>query len=122
VGGQKSNVWVRKYDPTGAMVAWTVGYNNPSNNDDYAFGVACDKTGNVIVTGLETQGNMFSDIWTRKYTSAGTPLWTQGYDGSAGGTDFGSGVAADGNGFVFVAGREATTNNGLDAWLRKYEP
>ena len=119
--GQGFNVWVRKYDSSGGTL-WTQGYNNVSNNNDAALAVACDKSGNAIVTGFETQANMFRDVWTRKYSPAGNALWTQGYDGSAGGDDWGRGIATDANGFVYVAGRELTSNQGVDGWLRKYEP
>ena len=62
-----------------------------------------DSSGNVFVTGfLQSTTNMNIDIATVAYSGAGTPLWTNRYDGGPG--DLAQAVAVDGSGNVFVMG------------------
>jgi cysteine-rich repeat protein len=121
VANEGFNVWVRKYDPNGATI-WTQGYDNPAHKDDFGLGVATDSGGNVVVSGFEIQSSDTSDVWVRKYSPAGVPLWTQGYNGAANSDDAGNSVAVDSSGFVCVAGAETTSTEGLNGWLRKFAP
>jgi hypothetical protein len=66
-----------------------------------------DGAGNVIITG--TSGNP-ADYLTIKYSAAGMPLWTNKYNGPAGGTDFPTALAADASGNIFVTGTSSQTS------------
>lgn len=105
---------------------WLCSYQDPSNYTpnllaiasaggtgvDEARSIAVDGNGNVYVTGYfegtATFGNVtktsagYRDIFVAKYDKSGSVQWVQ----SAGGTsnDFGSGIAVDGNGNVYVTG------------------
>lgn len=60
-------------------------YNGPANADDLAWDLAVDTNGDVCVVGTSTAVTVGSqsvpDFATIKYSSAGTPLWTNLYDG-----------------------------------------
>src|SRR3989339_831787 len=102
VAGQNfSNTWTRKYDSNGTEV-WTRTYNGAANSADGGRGVAVDSIGNVYVTGCETVTGQSYNIWTRKYDSDGSEVWTKTYNGNANGTDVGSGITVDSSGNIYV--------------------
>ena len=87
---------------------WTNRYNRPGGSDDRAIAIAVDGRGNVFVTGqscTKFNSTVFSDYRyaTVAYASAGTPLWTNLYDGSSSGSES-CAIAADTSGNVFVTG------------------
>ncbi|MBI5756639.1 MAG: hypothetical protein HZA12_06910 [Nitrospirae bacterium] len=84
-----------KYDPNGNEL-WTRTYDGGSG--DLAYGVAVDRAGNVVVTGVTGNG----DIHTIKYDPNGNELWSNTYDG--GSSDIAYGVAVDLAGNVVVTG------------------
>jgi len=127
VAGESSNMWLRKIDTEGTEV-WTVsrdlgaavGADTPDNLSD----VAVDADGNIAVTGhvrVDEDTNDW-DIWTAKYDSDGTELWTDQYADPDGEADYGGGVAFDGGGNLIVVGRAGTATQGGDAWMRKLDP
>ena len=81
-----------------------------SSDNDYGMGVAADGSGNVYVTGYSyaSWGNpvrLFGgglDAFAAKLDSSGGLTWNTFLGGS--GNDFGSGIAVDGNGNVYVTG------------------
>ena len=74
-----------------------------------AYGIACDSTGNVYVTGLTSgafDGNVLtgvSDFFISKFDSAGNKQWIKQM-GSAGSLIFANGIACDSTGNVYVTG------------------
>ena len=122
------DAFVRKYDASGTEL-WTRQFG--TSGTDYGNGVAVDGSGNVYVAG-ETPGTLPAqssagsyDAFVRKYSSSGAELWTRQFGTS--GSDGCHGVAADGNGNVYVAGAVAgalsgqTSAGGADAFVRKYD-
>ena len=57
----------------------------------------------------------------RKYDSSGDEVWTRTHNGTANGSDAGSGIAVDGSGNVYVTGRERVLEEGFNIWVRKYD-
>ena len=121
-----TDVFVSKYDLDGAVV-WTRQFGTSS--DDGGFGVAVDGNG-VYVTGF-TQDALpgqtpagSADVFVRKYDPAGAVAWTRQFGGNS--SDFGHGVAVDGNG-VYVTGRTdgalpgQTSAGSTDAFVVKIE-
>ena len=87
--------WERTHLPTGA---------------DLGSGeaIAVDASGNVFVGGFVDVLGVYPskfDYMTLKYSNDGVLLWTQRYNGPAGGTDEIADIAVDGRGGVVVTGR-----------------
>jgi hypothetical protein len=70
--------------------------------------------GNVIVTGYSTGSGSSFDYATIKYSSAGTPLWTNRYNGPGNGYDRANAVAVGTNDSVIVTGYSFSSGNGYD--------
>ena len=102
-----------KYSSAG-LPLWTNRYNGPGNGDDYAKGIAVDAGGNVIVTGYSTGSGSSFDYATIKYSSAGTPLWTNRYDGPGNGYDRANAITVGTNDSVIVTGYSFSSGNGFD--------
>lgn len=92
-----------KYSNTGVPL-WTNRYNGPGNGDDVATAITVDNAGNVLAFGRSAPQNGKHDFALLKYSSDGTPLWTNRYNGPMNGYDFGMAVALDQTGNVFVSG------------------
>jgi hypothetical protein len=108
------DVFVVSYDPSGAY-RWSATAGGANN--DIAYDLAIDASGNVLVAGyyngavnfgmgaLPTGGN--EDVFVAKYNgSSGALMWARGY-ASTTGFDSARGVTVDGAGNVYVAGNLA---------------
>lgn len=104
----------------GGIPLWTNRYDGPGNGFDYADAIAVDLNGNVFVTGYSTGSAGDRDWATIKYSNAGTPLWTNRYNGPGNGTDLAIAIAADANGNAYVAGSSTDTNDIIDYTTIKY--
>lgn len=62
---------------------WTNRYSGPAGGDDQAKAVIVDSSANVLVTGHSMGSGPSFDYLTINYSSAGAPVWTNGYDGPA---------------------------------------
>jgi cysteine-rich repeat protein len=119
-----ADVWVRKYKDNGPdySILWTQTYNDTSNEADYAFSVATDLQGNVLVSGAETKVDKQLNAWIRKYDADGNMVWTQEYKSASGLNTAGSGIAVDSSDNVIVTGYTTLTGATTDIWVRKYSP
>jgi hypothetical protein len=107
--------FVAKYAGTDGHYVWAKPFGGTGG--DAGSGVGVDGQGNVTVTGYFSGVVNFgtgavtsagaTDGFAVKYTSAGTPLWTKRFGGTA--TDFGTRVAADTGGNVNVIGSYSGT-------------
>jgi hypothetical protein len=112
--------------------AWVRTYNGPANEDDKAFGMAVDVTGNVYVTGQSYQSGTRDDYATIKYLPNGDTAWIRRYDGPISYDDQARAIAVDYSGNVLVTGLSwgdgtsedyATikyNSNGDVAWVERY--
>ncbi len=87
---------------------------------DEGMAVAAAADGTVFVAGYDSDAGDKHNAWLRRYTAAGSPLWTQTYAGSGGGNDEIRGLLLDTSGNLYATGYESTVDTGLDAWLRNY--
>ena len=108
-----------KYSGAGVPL-WTNRYHGPGIGFNSASAVAVDGSGNVFVTGYSVDTNSLDDYTTIKYSGAGTPLWTNRYNGSGNSTDQAFALAVDGSGNVFVTGNSYNTNTYNDFVTIKY--
>jgi hypothetical protein len=98
-----------KYSGAGVPL-WTNYYNGPANGYDSAAALSLDSGGNVYVTGVSTGTGGNYDYATVKYSNAGTPLWTNRFDGFYHTNDFVTAMAVDLSSNVFVTGYDSTHN------------
>ena len=119
IAGHSYNIWTRKYNSNGAEI-WTRTYNGAANSTDSGIGIAVDDSGNVYVTGTEEVTGQSYNIWTRKYDSSGSEVWTKTYNGNANGTDVGSGITVDSSGNIYVTGYTFVSGENGNIWTGKY--
>jgi len=87
---------------------WTNRYAGEGGDNDYAYALAVDSAGNVIVTGA-SYGLVSYDYATVAYSSAGVALWTNIYYGPANSSDYAYAIAVDRGGNVVVTGSDYQT-------------
>ena len=119
-----TDAFIRKYDSAG-NVQWTRQFGLVAT----ASGITSDPMGNVYVVGqsvLALPGQSVAgstDVFVRKYNSAGNELWTRQF--GTPGTDAAKGIAADATG-VYVVGETdgvlpgQISGGGTDVFVRKY--
>lgn len=110
-----------KYNSAGVQ-QWFARYNGSGNNEDIAYSIAVDATGNVYVTGYSKSGSTAGteDYVTIKYNSAGVSQWTQIYNGTGNNTDIAYSIAIDGTGNVYVTGASTGSGTNHDYATIKY--
>jgi uncharacterized delta-60 repeat protein len=119
--GANFDYYTAKYAAADGALLWEKRYNN--NSDDFAWAVAVDGSGNVVVTGESRNGALIYDYYTAKYAAAdGALLWEKRYNSPWDSDDVARAVAVDGSGNVVVTGY---SNNGggyddTDYYTAKY--
>jgi hypothetical protein len=119
-----------KYKPNGDT-AWVRRYNGPGNDENDAYAIAVDGSGNVYVTGRSIGNGTSFDYATIKYYPNGDTAWVRRYNGSSNHDDVACATAVDDSGNVYVTGGSydsiscdyATIKyklNGDTAWVRRY--
>ena len=125
-GGETADIFLAKYDASGTLL-WMRQTGTAAREEP--IGVAVDGDGNAFITGY-TNGNLGGpnageiDIFLAKYDPSGTLLWIR-QTGTAT-TDISHGVAVDGAGNAFIAGRTLGNLSGpnageFDIFLAKYD-
>jgi len=98
-----------KYSTTGDSL-WAqrysfITYPGPQPQDDKAFDMAMDGSGNIYVTGASYDPLFGANgYYTIKYNENGVPLWEDRYDWEAMGDDVAYAIAVDESGDVYVTG------------------
>ena len=120
-----SDAFLARYDSAGNQL-WIRQFG--TNNTDYAYALAPDDAGGVIIAGttgtLGGPGAGGNDVFLARYDSAGNQLWIRQFGTSRG--DYPSGLASDGAGGVMVAGYTLGSLGGpnagsIDAFLARYD-
>ncbi len=109
-----------KYDSDGDTL-WVRSYNGPGNDQDIAYALAVDSSGNVYVTGASYGGASSLDYATIKYAPNGDTLWVRSYNGPGNSSDFAITLAVDDSGNVHVSGFSPNTGVGYDYATIKYD-
>jgi hypothetical protein len=92
-----------KYSNAGSL-QWIKSYNGTFAGDDMAQSLAVDANNNVYVTGISTGTGGSFDYVTIKYSSTGSGVWTNVFNGAGDTDDEAVAVAIDPDANVYVTG------------------
>ncbi len=109
-------VAVARYSAAGKRL-WVRFHSEAGADQQYAENVAVDTAGNIYVLGARFVSSY--DILLLKYSPAGKLRWVRRY--ASPGADWGTGIALDRAGDVYLTGYTPGTN-GNDALTLKYSP
>ena len=104
----------------GEIALWTNHYSGPEEAFDLSVGVAADSQGNIFVTGSSRDTNFIFNIVTVKYSAAGTPVWTNIFDGPSNQNDMAARIVVSPSNEVYVAGASQYQGSSQDFVLIKY--
>jgi uncharacterized delta-60 repeat protein len=110
-----------KYDSNGNEL-WVKRYNGPGNDQDWAYAIAVDSSGNVYVTGYSGGSEIYWDYATIKYDTNGNELWVKRYNGPGNEYDWAYAIVVDNSGNVYVTGWSAGNGTYDDYATIKYDP
>jgi uncharacterized delta-60 repeat protein len=108
-----------KYNSAGVK-QWVAGYDGSGNQNDEAFALVVDGSGNIYVTGYSHGSNGSTDYATIKYNHAGVRQWVARYNGPASASDTCVALKLDGAGNVYVTGSSTGSNGKSDYLTIKY--
>src|SRR5688500_1717349 len=101
--------WVRQY---------ISGYNPAF---DFAYAIAIDGSGNIIVTGSSWGFNHLPDISTIKYTNSGDTIWVRRWNGPGDNWDIARALAVDAAGNIYITGETYSNSTFFDFVTIKYD-
>lgn len=123
----EADAYVRVYAADGTSALWTRQFGTAGS--EYAYGVATDPTGAVVVTGsttgaLEGANLGLEDVFVRAYDGDGTERWTRQFGTAS--CDTGYAVAATHDSRVVVVGStsgalEGTGAGAVDGFVRVFD-
>lgn len=110
----RSDMFITKLTSSGAFTN-TVTYGGISSDYDYAYDIAKDSQGNFYITGVYegvmalgtttlTSRGTSRDIYVAKIDPIGNWLWAKSAGSDGGSSNYGYGVAVDGNDNVYITG------------------
>ena len=109
-----------KYNSRGSLL-WSATYYVNSGGDVYAGAIALDLSGNVLVTGSAYNGSTNGyDLFVVKFSTSGSTLWSQLYNGSGNSYDGGTAIICNSSGYVFVTGGTSVSATNIDVVTRCY--
>ncbi|MFX1481253.1 MAG: SBBP repeat-containing protein [Promethearchaeota archaeon] len=97
---------------------WNFTWDRGINDDEEAYGIALDSSGNIYLAGYQYSiGNMW-DMYLVKFNSSGDYQWSDIYDRSD--SDYFKGIALDSSGNIYAAGHIYLGGHSTDMILVKY--
>jgi len=96
-------------------------YEGPAADEDAAYSLAVDDSGNVYVTGRSIGAITDCDYATVKYAPYGGQLWAARYNGPGNGYDHAVKIELDADGNIYVGGYSAGLGTGWDYATIKYD-
>jgi len=98
--GTNKDIYVVKYDGVSGSELWQDTRNGGYNEEPADLFV--DASGDVYITGYMFVLNGVNNVFTARYSSAGTLQWSQTYNSSNGNSDGGVRIVVDESGDLFV--------------------
>ncbi|MCX7877286.1 MAG: SBBP repeat-containing protein [Ignavibacteria bacterium] len=97
-------------------------HNGSGNHQDIPYDLIMDTQNNIYVTGSSRNADTLGseDIVTIKVDPTGQLLWSRFYNGSNRGTDYGTSLAVDNSGYIYVGGTTDEHEGHLLYALLKY--
>jgi cysteine-rich repeat protein len=122
VSGEALNFWLRKLDSDGTTV-WEFLYNGAAGLSEAGTDLAWHPSGDLLLVGWEDAAADDSEIVVMRMTNADPPVevWKDMYSGPNAEDDSASGVTADSDGNVYVAGSERVLDEFSNLWVRQYD-
>ncbi|OGS54964.1 MAG: hypothetical protein A3J79_03515, partial [Elusimicrobia bacterium RIFOXYB2_FULL_62_6] len=115
------HLWLWKYDSSLVLQA-TATVTGTANNSDIAYGIAVASNGTVYAAGMVENSGTGNDLWVGRYDPALVLESSATFNGPlAASDDYGSRVAVNGDGDVFVAGEVESSAENWNIWLGKYD-
>ena len=117
-----SDIITLKYNNSGNR-QWRKYYNNNSNKNDKAYGIAVDNSNNVFVTGYvtRTSDTNNTDAILIKYNKTGAQVWTDTCNGNGeNSSDKAWGIVVDTDNMIYITGQTAVSSQGLNYLIVKY--
>lgn len=110
-----------KYDSDGVL-QWVAIYEGTINSSTEGWYISVDASNNVYVTGHSLDFGTNNNYLTIKYSSNGTEIWAQSYNGQANNDDRAHFHAVDDLGNVYVTGQSYGNGSSYDYVTIKYSP
>ncbi|HUS34626.1 MAG TPA: PQQ-binding-like beta-propeller repeat protein [Verrucomicrobiae bacterium] len=102
--GSDNDYYTAKYAVLDGALLWEKRFSGPTSSGDFPRGLAVDSSGNVLVTGISSNGTN-DDYHIVKYAAAdGALLLEKRYNGPGNGVDNVAGLAIGPNGMIAITG------------------
>lgn len=108
-----------KYNSEG-IEQWVDRFDNFSNGADNAVGIEMDRMGYIYVSGNSKVSTTGTDIYTIKYDSDGSKIWTMRFNGGQAFDDIVTDLAIDDHANVILNGYTWSEDTGWDILTIKY--
>jgi cysteine-rich repeat protein len=118
--GLNADRFLGKFSPDGELI-WGTVHEGGFKEDDYTADVAVDGDGASYVVGSGIRDDEGQDGWLGKFDENGELEWANWHSGPSHASDWGSGVALDGQGSVYYVGEEKVAFEGVNAFIRKLD-
>jgi hypothetical protein len=119
--GVLGDITTIKYNGTSGAEMWRANHAGTAGMADVGNAIALASAGNVIVSGLSTDGTSVSNVRVVKYDgNSGAQTWSAGVSGGVGGIGAGTGVVVTQGNEIYVAGNSRFTGYPSAILVAKY--
>ncbi|MCF8373573.1 MAG: S8 family serine peptidase [Bacteroidales bacterium] len=111
---------ILSYGQSYVNMTWNENYGQPDTID--WMSTCLDAADNIIITGNKKAAGGNTNIYTAKYDTDGTLLWTKQYSYTSAQKDYGVAITTDGDNNIYIAGTSyVNSTNGYDFTVIMYD-